>query len=59
MKKKLTLLFVVMMLCSITLQLYGQTHTIKRSFKHKFTCELVDDIEVNYTVYYDNDDNEI
>lgn len=59
MKNNSTLLFVVMILCSITLQLYGQTHTIKRSFKHKFTCELVDDIEVNYSAYYDNDDNEI
>ena len=59
MNKKSRLLLVVMLLCSITMQLYGQTHTVKNSFKHKFTCELIDDIEVNYTAYYDYDDNEI
>ena len=53
----------VLIICGATMQLNGQTHkthSAKMSFTQKFpACELVDDIEVNLTAYYDDNDNDI
>lgn len=64
MKKKTiaTIWLAALFLCGMTMQLYGQTHkthSAKKSFTQKFpACELTDDIDVNFTAYYDDDDNE-
>lgn len=65
MKKKTiaTIWLAALFLCGMTMQLYGQTHkthSVKKSFTQQFpACELTDDVEVNFTAYYDEDDNEI